>query len=102
VPAGAIEYVVVLALGVVTGLLVRYLVAVGAVVGAGFATLWLLGYADSSVLTRAFAAARDLLASLPWGSQTLFTLVGATFVLGLLLGVLLTTRVRLLDARAVG
>lgn len=96
-PAGALEYLVVLALGVIAGLLVRYVIAVVAVLAAGFATLWLLGYADSSLVAR--SAVRDVLQALPLGAQTWFTLVGATFVLGLLLGVLLTTRVRLFEAR---
>ena len=93
-----LEYGVVLALGTIAGLLLRYLIAVVAVLLAGLATLGALGYADSSLAARASSEAVRWLGSLPWG--TLFTLIGATFVLGLLLGVLLTTRVRLLEARS--
>lgn len=91
VPSWLLVYLVVLALGVVAGLLLRFFVALVAVIAVGVGLLWLLGYLPASVIERAGATLRQGLAGLTLGPEVLFSVVGGVFVAGLLIGVLLTT-----------
>lgn len=91
VPSGLVVYLVVLALGVVAGLLLRFFVALIALLAVGVGLLWLLGYLPAAVIERAGSALRQGFAGLALGPEVLFSLVGAVFVAGLLIGVLLTT-----------
>lgn len=98
VPAWVIAYTVALILGLIVGLLLRFLLAV-VIVAAIVVVLgvWLLGLVDLSALSQLPTLTGRLLGGLPIGPQMLFTLGGLVFIVGVLVGVLLTTRLRILD-----
>jgi hypothetical protein len=101
VPAWVIEYTVFLILGLIAGLLVRFILVVIAVLAAIVLLVWLLGYVDSSLFSSLPSLTSRFLGGLPIGPQVLLTVGALVFLVGLFLGLLLTTRVRVLDrARA--
>jgi hypothetical protein len=97
VPTWVIEYTVVLLLGLIAGLLIRYIIVIVAILIAAVLFVWLLGYVDSSLLSKLPTLAGHLVDGLPIGPQVLFTLGAMIFFVGLTIGLLLTTRLRALD-----
>ena len=94
VPPWVIEYTVVLLLGLIAGLLLRFLLVMVAVVATAVIFVWLLGYIDTASLDQLPSLTGRLLFGLPIGPQVLFTLGAVVFLVGMLIGLLLTTRVR--------
>ena len=94
VPPWVIEYTVVLLLGLIAGLLLRFLLVIVAVVVAAVVFVWLLGYIDTSALSQLPSLTGRLLGGLPIGPQVLFTLGALIFLVGVFVGLLLTTRIR--------
>jgi len=97
VPDWAIEYGVIFILGLIAGLLVRFLILIVAVVVAAVVIIWLLGYIASSLLSSLPTFTGQVVAGLSIGPQLLFTVGALVFIVGLFLGILLTTRLRSLD-----
>lgn len=97
VPAWVIEYTVVLLLGLIVGLLIRYIILIVTFLIAAVLFVWLLGYVDTSLLSKLPTLTGRFLDGLPIGPQVLFTLGAMVFFIGLFIGLLLTTRLRALD-----
>lgn len=97
VPPWVIEYTVVLLLGLVAGLLLRFLLVIVAVVVTAVVFVWLLGYIDTSSLSQLPSLTGRLLDGLPIGPQVLFTLGALIFLIGVFVGLLLTTHVRMVS-----
>lgn len=91
IPSWGVEYLVVLGLGVIVGLLLRFIAAVVAACVAGVGPLWLLGDLPSPTIWQAVSELRHRLAGLPLAPQALASVIAGILVAGLLLGVLLTT-----------
>lgn len=94
VPGWAIEYGVIFILGLIAGLLVRFLILVVTVVILAVVVIWLLGYIASSLLSSLPTFTGHVVAGLSIGPQILFTVGALIFIVGVFLGVLLTTRLR--------
>lgn len=92
VPAWVIEYTVILFIGLIAGLLLRFMLTILALVAAAVLFVWLLGYVDTSVLSGLPTITGRLINGLPIGPQVLFTLGALVFIVGMFLGLLLTTR----------
>lgn len=97
-----LELAVVLLLGVIAGLLLRFVLAMLAVLASVVGLAWLLGFVSAGELAVALRSLGNFLAVEGISSALLATVVGATFVLGSLGGVLLTSRLRAFDRIAVG
>lgn len=94
VPDWVIEYAVIFILGLIAGLLVRFLILIVAVVVAAVVIIWLLGYIASSLLSSLPTFTGQFIAGLSIGPQILFTVGALVFIVGVFLGILLTTRLR--------
>jgi hypothetical protein len=97
VPPWVIEYTVVLLLGLIAGLLLRFILVVAAVVVTAVIFVWLLGFIDTSALSQLPSLTGRLLYGLPIGPQVLFTLGALVFLVGMFIGLLLTTRIRVVS-----
>ena len=97
VPAWVFYYTVVLVLGLIAGLLLRFLITLIVLVVAAIGVIWLLGYIDTSLLANLPTLTGRYLAGLPIGPQVLFTAAGAIFLVGAFIGLLLTTRLSAFD-----
>jgi hypothetical protein len=94
IPAGLDIYVVALLLGVVAGLLLRFLRTVLVAAPSALGVAWALGYRPSTGVERWVAFTERSWAGSPLGPAALFTIVGTVFVGGALAGVLMTTPLR--------
>jgi hypothetical protein len=97
VPAWVLYYTVILVLGLIAGLQLRFLIALIVLVVAVIGVIWLLGYIDTSLLVNLPTLTGKYLAGLPIGPQVLVTVAGAVFLVGVLISLLLTTRLRAFD-----
>jgi len=97
VPAWVLYYTVVLVLGLIAGLELRYLIALLVLVVTVIGVIWLLGYVDTSLLANLPTLTGRYLAGLPIGPQVLVTVAGAVFLVGVLVSLLLTTRLKAFD-----
>lgn len=98
-PAGWVVYAVLLLLGLIVGVLARYLLALAAALlllsALGIA---LIGLFDPSALARIPELLGRLWNDLPVASPVLLTVSALVFLLGVLGGVLLTTPLRAFDS----
>ena len=98
VPPWVIAYTVLLLLGLTVGLLFRFVVTLVVVIAAVVILgVWMLGLIAYSSLAAVPAAASQFLGAFPIGPQALFTVGSVVFLIGLTIGLLLTTRLRGLD-----
>jgi hypothetical protein len=98
VPAWVTVYTVVILLGLIAGLLLRYILTVVIVTTIVVVLgIWLLGLLDASALSQLPTLTGRLMAGLPIGPQVLFTVGAAVFLTGAFVGLLLTTRIRAFD-----
>lgn len=98
VPAWVTVYTVIILLGLIAGLLLRFLLTVVVVtVTVVVLGVWLLGLLDASALSQLPTLTGRVLDGLPIGPQVLFTVGAAVFLFGAFIGLLLTTRIRALD-----
>ena len=97
VPSWVIEYTVVLLLGLIAGLLIRYIILIVTILVAAVLFVWLLGFVDTALLSKLPTLTGRFLGGLPIGPQVLFTQGALIFFMGLFIGLLLTTRLRALD-----
>lgn len=100
-PEWALVYAVVLFLGLIAGLLLRFFLGLACVLLGAVGLGWLLGYVNTSQVVRGVAALGRILAGVGVSSALLFSVVGVVFLLGMCVGVLLTSRLRALDRIAV-
>ena len=95
VPAWLVAYAVVFLVGVIVGLLARFLLAlVAVVVVMGLFGVAVLGLLDRSLLSYLLGFVRTLSGGLPFSLATFFTFGALIFAGGVLAGVLLTTPLR--------
>jgi hypothetical protein len=97
VPAWVIVYTVTILIGLIAGLLLRFILAIviaSAVIVFG---VWLLGAFDSAVLAQLPTLSGRVVGGLSIGPEILFSVGAVVFLVGLFLGLLLTTRVRVFD-----
>ncbi len=95
--ASLLEYAVVLILGLIAGLLLRFFVALVFLLAGAVALTWLLGYVSAAQIWRGVSALERTLGGLGVAGVLLFTVVGIVFVVGMCSGVLLTSRLRAFD-----
>ena len=94
-PAGLVVYAVLLLLGLIVGVLARYLLALAAaIVVLAALGIALVGLFNPSALSRIPELLGRLLNDLPISSAVVFTLGALVFLIGVLAGVLLTTPIR--------
>ena len=101
VPSWFIEYAVVLLVGVIVGLLLRFVVTV-LLVGAGaVGVLVVLGYLNFPLIAAAARSAAHLTERRGGtaAATVLFTVVGLVFLGGVVAGLVLTTPLRAFDRR---
>lgn len=95
VPGWLIVYVVAILLGLIIGVLARYLlVLVAVVVAVGLFGVALLAALDPGALGFLQSILVALWNGVPFTSATFFTLGGVVFLVGVLAGVLITTPLR--------
>jgi hypothetical protein len=97
VPTWVEIYTVVVILGLIVGLLLRQIVTTILVLAAVLVGVWLLGLVSASALAGLPTLTGRFLGGLPIGPQVLFTVGGVVFLVGVLVGLLLTSRLNLLD-----
>ena len=100
--AWMVEGAVVLLLGLIVGLLLRFVLAVVAAFAGSVGLAWLLGYVRTADLARGVVTLGRVAAVAGFSTALLVTTVGAIFLLGTFGGVLLTSRLRAFDRTAVG
>lgn len=103
-PSGLVTYAILLLLGLIVGVLARYLLALAAAILllAAFG-IALLSLFDPSMLARLPEIVGGLWNDLPFSSMAYLTVGVLVFLIGVLTGVLLTTPLRgLAPARSVG
>lgn len=94
-PSWAVTWMAVLALGVIVGLLARFLLALLTVVLVlGVLGAALLGLFDPALLARALELVSRLGSDLPIAPAVFLTVGGLIFLVGVLTGVLLTSPLR--------
>ncbi len=98
--ASLLEYAVVLILGLIAGLLLRFFVALVFLLAGAVALTWLLGYVSAVQIWRGVSALERTLGGLGVAGVLLFSVVGIVFVVGMCGGVLLTSRLRAFDRPA--
>ena len=97
VPAWVDVYTVVVLLGLIAGLLVRYVLAILIVAGVVVLGVWLLGVFDAAALAQLPTISGRIVAGLAIGPQVLFSTGAVVFLAGMFVGLLLTTRLRIFD-----
>ncbi len=93
----AIALGMLLLLGLIVGLLLRFFVGLACVLAGAVFAAWLLGYLATPQITEAYAGLVRLLAASGLTSELVFTLAGLVFLIGVCGGVLLTSRLRAFD-----
>lgn len=97
-PSWLVVWVVLLLLGLIVGVLSRFLLALAvAVVVLGVIGVALLGLFAPAILTQIPEVLSRLWSDLPFSTAGLFTLGAVVFLIGVLAGVLLTTPLRALS-----
>ena len=95
---GLVVYAVLLFAGLIVGLLLRFLLTLIVVVTAvAIIGVWLLGWLDPTALSQWPTWVNQYLGGRLVGGEMFFTLGGLVFLVGVLLGVLLTSRLRALE-----
>jgi hypothetical protein len=94
VPSWFVQYAVVLLIGMIVGLMLRFVVAIVLVGVAAVGTIVLLGYVGAPVLSQASGLVVRAAERLGGVAGVLFTVVGLVFVAGVLGGLLLTSPLR--------
>jgi hypothetical protein len=97
VPTWVEIYTVVVILGLIVGLLLRQIVTTILVLAAVLVGVWLIGLVAASALAGLPTLTGRILGGLPIGPQVLFTVGGLVFLVGVLGGLLLTSRLSILD-----
>lgn len=96
-PTWAIVFAVVLLLGLIAGLLLRFFVTMACLIAGGVGLAYLLGYVSMSQISEGFTELQRILSAAGVSSTLLFTGTGLVFVAGMCGGVLLTSRLRAFD-----
>ena len=95
---GLVVYAALLFAGLIVGLLLRFLLTLIVVVTAvTIIGVWLLGWLDPAALSQWPTWVNQYLGGRFVGGEMFFTLGGLVFLAGVLIGVLLTSRLRALE-----
>lgn len=103
VPPWVIAYSLALIFGLIVGLLLRFIIALIAIVAVVFVlAIWVIGLSSPAALSQLTSWSERFLGGLPIGPQMLFTLAAVVFMAGVFVGLLLTSRLRALDRPRAG